>query len=159
MDDNPFAWDDSASDVSSKVVGLSLTDGNGNPLDLSGTDVEAFVPRDLTKNPVDPPEMHAFSEDDGAMRVHRFNRTSNFTAIGIEARPVDENMKLLLLVRYGQRPSANHHDWNFTTASIAESRTMRKLPDPFTFILSMDVLTTNMTEENGEFFLGEKLII
>ena len=102
MGNNPFAWDNSSKDLSSKTVGVALTDGNGQPLDLAGQELEVFVPRDLVKNPVKPLEMNHFIEGDPPMRVHKFNRSSSEAAIAVQILPFDEEITFMIAVRYAK---------------------------------------------------------
>ena len=103
MDKNPFAWDNSSSDLNSKTVGLSLTDGNGKPLDLAGQQLEMFVPRNLKINPVKPMELNHFADDDPPMRVHKFNRSNLESAIAIEMKFFHPDIKFMAAVRYDKK--------------------------------------------------------
>ena len=149
MDDNPFAWDDSSKDVNSKVVGLSLTDGTGAPLDLAGQMLEMFVPRDTKKNPVKPLELNQFFADDPPMRVHKFNRTNNESGVAVEILTFDPDIKFTVFLRYGKRPSANHFDEFHTFPSQIEAKKMKKKPHPFTYVVphnTLNIHIMNFTE-------------
>ena len=152
MDDNPFAWDDSSKDVNSKVVGLSLTDGTGAPLDLAGQVLEMFVPRDTKKNPIKSLELNEFMADDPPMRVHKFNRTGNESGIAVEISTFDPNIKFTVFLRFGKRPSANHFDESHTFPSLNEAKKMKKKPHPFTYVVPHDRLNLhilNFTDNSG----------
>ena len=152
MDDNPFAWDDSSKDVNSKVVGLALTDGTGSPLDLSGQMLEMFVPRDTKKNPIKPLELNHFSADEPAMRVHKFNRTSNESGIAVEILTFEPELRFVVFLRYGKRPSANHYDKTHIFPSLTMAKKMKKKPHPFTYVVAHDTLNLhilNFTQAPG----------
>ena len=156
MDKNPFAWDNTSRDLSSKTVGLSLTDGNGNPIDLAGQELELFVPRDLNLHPVKPMELNHFEDGDPPMRVHKFNRSSVEVAIVIEMKLFHPNVKLMVALRYDKKPTANHYDFAHTFPSLEEAEMMKKRPHPFTFVvphtLLNPLLTTGQNQtENGTF--------
>lgn len=168
MGENPFPADEKAKDLNSKTVGLALTDGNGKPLNLAGQTLEMFVPRDLKKNPLKPMELNQFTADDSPMRVHKFNRTANDSAIAIEIQPYDPNIKFRIVVRFEKRPTAQHFDFNHTFPSLEEAKKMRKRPHPFTYVINHVRLRDKlMYDENGTetgngttgtYFLGIKAI-
>ena len=135
MDKNPFAWDNSSSDLNSKTVGISLTDGNGKPLNLAGQQLEMFVPRNLKINPVKPMELNHFADDDPPMRVHKFNRSSIESAIAVEMKFFHPDIKFMAAVRYDKKPTANHYDFVHNFPSQTEAKKMKKRPHPFTFVI------------------------
>ncbi|XP_048582698.1 polycystic kidney disease and receptor for egg jelly-related protein [Nematostella vectensis] len=168
MGDNPFPG--GSDDLNSKTIGLSLTDGNGNPLDLAGQTLEMYVPRDLKKNPLKPMELNHFGPNDPVMRVHKFNRTTNLTAIAVEIQPFDPQIKFRIHVRFETRPSATHFHWNHTFPSLEEAAKMKRRPHPFTFVINHVVLRDTLLSSNasdngtvfnstmGSYFLGIKAI-
>ncbi|PFX20690.1 Polycystic kidney disease and receptor for egg jelly-related protein [Stylophora pistillata] len=135
MDKNPFAWDNSSSDLNSKTVGLSLTDGNGKPLDLAGQQLEMFVPRNLKINPVKPMELNHYAEGDPPMRIHKFNRSSIEAAVAIEMKFFHPDIKFMVAVRYDKKPTANHYDFVHTFPTPTEAKKMKKRPHPFTYVI------------------------
>lgn len=135
MDKNPFAWDNSSSDLNSKTVGLSLTDGNGKPLNLAGQQLEMFVPRNLKINPVKPMELNHYADDDPPMRIHKFNRSSIEAAVAIEMKFFHPDIKFMVAVRYEKKPTANHYDFAHTFPTQAEAKKMKKRPHPFTYVI------------------------
>ena len=149
MDKNPFAWDNSSSDLNSKTIGLSLTDGNGKPLDLAGQELEMFVPRNLKINPVKPMELNHFEDGDPPMRIHKFNRSSIEAAIAIEIKTFHSGIKFMVAVRYGKKPTANHYDYAYTFPSLEESKTMKKRPHPFTYVIPHTLVNLLLTEGNN----------
>lgn len=167
MGDNPFP-NEKANDLNSKTVGLALTDGNGKPLDLAGQTLEMFVPRDLKKNPLKPMELNHYVADDPPMRVHKFNRTSNDSAIVIEIQSFHPKIKFAIMIRFDKRPSAMHFDFNHTFPSLEEAAKMRRRPHPFTYVINHVrikeklLATVNGSALNngttGSFYLGIKVI-
>ncbi|KAK3736330.1 hypothetical protein QZH41_020801, partial [Actinostola sp. cb2023] len=168
MAENPFPADEKAKDLDSKTVGLALTDGNGKPLDLAGQTLEMFVPRDVKKNPVKPMVLNHYAADDPPMRVHKFNRTTNDSAIVIEIQVFDPKVKFAIMLRFEKRPTAQHFDFNHTFASLEEAKKMRKRPHPFTYVVNHVRLREKLTYDGngseinngtaGTYFLGIKAI-
>lgn len=142
MDKNPFAWDNSSSDLNSKTVGLSLTDGNGKPLNLAGQELEMFVPRNVKINPVKPMELNHFEDGDPPMRVHKFNRSSIDAAVAVQIMTFHPEIKFMIAVRYGKKPTANHYDYGHTFPTLEASKKMKRKPHPFTFVVPHTQLNT-----------------
>lgn len=149
MDKNPFAWDNSSSDLNSKTVGVSLADGNGKPLDLAGQELEMYVPRNLKINPVKPMELNHFEDGDPPMRVHKFNRSSIEAAVAIEIKIFQPEVKFMVALRYGKKPTANHYDYGHTFPTLEEAKKMKKRPHPFTFVVPHTLLNLLLTEGNN----------
>lgn len=150
MDKNPFAWDNSSSDLNSKTVGLSLTDGNGKPLDLAGQELEMFVPRNLKINPVKPMELNHFEDGDPPMRVHKFNRSSLDAGIAVEIKTFHPRIRFMVAVRYDKKPTANHYDYAHTFPTLEESKKMKKRPHPFTYVIPHTLINTLLFGNKNE---------
>ena len=88
---SPYGADASSSDIKSNVMGLALTDGNGNPLDLAGQELQMFVKRDASKDV--PPEMNEF-DTSGTMRFHKFNYSSLDNGVVFEVKPPDSKLQI-----------------------------------------------------------------
>ena len=91
MESNPYGTDASSSDIKSNVMGLSLSDGNGNPLDLAGLELQMFVKRDASKDV--PPEMNEF-DSIATMRFHKFNYSSLENGVVFEVKALDSKLQI-----------------------------------------------------------------
>lgn len=91
MTSNPYGSDSSSSDVNSNIMGLALTDGNGNPLDLAGQELQMFVKRDASKDV--PADMNAF-DTSASMRFHKFNYSSLDNGVVLEVKPLDAKLQI-----------------------------------------------------------------
>ena len=91
MASSPYGADASSSDIKSNVMGLSLSDGDGNPLDLSGQELQMFVKRDASKDI--PPEMNEF-DTSSSMRFHKFNYSSLENGVVFEVKALDAKLQI-----------------------------------------------------------------
>ena len=102
MSNNPYGADSSSSDIKSNVIGLSLSDGDGNPLDLSGQELQMLVKRDASKDI--SPEMNEF-DTSGNMRFHKFNYSSLENGVVFEVKALDAKLQ----IRYVSIGKINFH--------------------------------------------------
>ena len=91
MANSPYGGDASSSGVKSNIMGLSLSDGSGNPLDLAGQELQMFVKRDASK--AVPPEMNEF-DTSGNMRFHKFNYSSLENGVVFEVKSLDSKLQI-----------------------------------------------------------------
>ena len=111
MNDNPFTWDSSASQVSGQVVSLSFSSGSGK-LDVSGLaePMDIFVPRD-TK--IGPPEKFVYDPSaQSGWSFHRLMIDKNGTAVNIE---IKNSAPFHVYVRRGMPPRASSYGWKSTS--------------------------------------------
>lgn len=91
MANSPYGSDSSSADIKSNVMGLALSDADGNPIDLAGQELQMFVKRDASNDIA--AEMNQFS-DAGTMRFHKFNYSTLENAVAFEVRPLDSKVKI-----------------------------------------------------------------
>ena len=92
MTSNPYGSDASSADIKSNIIGLALTDGNGEPINVAGKELQMMVKRDAGKDTAQP-AVNQFSET-ATMNFHRFNYSSLLSGVSIEVRPVDSKLSL-----------------------------------------------------------------
>eukprot|EP00794_Sanderia_malayensis_P014077 gene14077-15546_t len=152
MANNPYGNDATSDDIKSDILGLSLTDKNGKPINVAGQELQMFVTRDL-KGKTLVPDMNAF-DDSQTFRFHKFNYTSLENGVGIQVKPVDKKLKLRVLLSYGKRPSLKSYMKNHTFLSNEEaSRKSSQLPEHSTYILSNGELN-----QTGQYYIGLVLL-
>ncbi len=91
MSKNPYGQDSSSADIKSNILGLALTDKNGNAVDVAGQELQMFVSRG--SNDYVTPGMNQF-DSSGAMRFHKFNYSSLENGVVFEVKPLDSKLKL-----------------------------------------------------------------
>ncbi len=91
MSNNPYGTDSTSADIKSRIMGLSLTDQNGNAINVAGQELQMFVSRDDNKKSL--AEMNKF-DDSATMRFHKFNYSSLENAVVFEVKPLDKKLKL-----------------------------------------------------------------
>lgn len=145
---NPYQGAAGADDVKSDVMGLALSGPDGSPMDLSGQEMTMFVKRDLTNDI--PPIKYKYDTEQGAMKVHRVNFTSNISYTAIEIRPIDPDTVIHVYISHERRPTVSNAVTNYTQVTLKAAN--QTLPDPFIWLFSTDDLNGT-----GKYYIGVKM--
>ena len=143
MDENPYTWGKQSSDITGKVVSLSLKSG-GKKLVVSHLDkddpIDIRIPQDA---PDEPPGRFTYNcSIHNGWRVHRMVVDKNGSSANVEVGTLGSNRQFVVYVRRGKVPTVTEFDWRVFSPN--------KTPDDGRFNASLNQTFQNGTGQRAE---------
>ena len=112
---NPFTYSDSASEVKSKVISMTMKNPDGTPMEVAGTDdpIEMWIPGKPSLVP--PARKFSFltsaSSEKVELNYHSIVVTTNNTGMHIIIRPESPDDRYRVFLKYMDFPNETYNDW------------------------------------------------
>ena len=119
-DENPFGWDKTSKTLSSNVVDIKMQSSMNISTFNVSEDFAITIPRDPNlfseQNAffLKPSHQNTTAKTEEYLRYHRFERTSLFTSISFDMRPVDPAMLFSVYLKKGSKPDIAKNDFQLS---------------------------------------------
>ena len=121
---NPFTWDSSSKKIKSSVTSLNLQSGNGKKINVSNldSDIEIVIPISSPPTNKSNGTEHYFLKPN-KMSFHGYHAGLADVPVSIRIGVQDERIAIKLFVKFGERPTIEDFDHNFTVTSKCRNQT------------------------------------
>ena len=121
---NPFTWDSSSKKIKSSVTSLNLQSGNGKKITVSNLDrdIEIVIPISS------PPTNSSNGTEHNFLKPNKMSFRGYYAEladvpVSMRIGVQEEGIAIELFVKFGERPTIENFDHNFTVTSTCRNQT------------------------------------